>query len=66
MISLFGKKKTETAREKQIKEFREAHPTNRKPYDNDGTYELLFQTPDKQYHILKIFLPGDFPSTKPG
>ena len=61
----FGKRKEEIDREKKIKEFRQAFPNTRKPYNDDSAFELLFQV-DHQFTTLRIFLTSDFPNSKPG
>jgi hypothetical protein len=66
-MSFFSRKKEpaqENARDKAIREFRQAFPNIRKPYNDDSAFEVLFQV-DQLWYTLKIFLTGDFPVSKP-
>ena len=60
-----GKKKEDSDRDKQIKEFRNAFPNVRRPNHNDSTFEIMFKV-NELIMTLRIFLTGDFPIGKPG
>jgi hypothetical protein len=61
----WSKKPKENPREKAIKELEKTFPSIKKS-DNNNQYEMLFETTSKQFHSLIIYLPDDFPQSRPG
>lgn len=62
----WGKKLTkEEEREKQIKELKHSFPSIRRPNNDDALFELKFVV-NTQYSSLRVIIPSDFPTTRPG
>lgn len=61
----WGKKKTEDDKEKQLKQLKNAFPSIRRPQNDDALFEIRFMV-DNQSNALRIFIPSDFPQTRPG
>ncbi len=62
----WGKKLTkEEEREKQITTLKHSFPSIRRPNNDDNLFELKFVV-DKQYSALRVIIPNDFPTTRPG
>ena len=55
----------EEEREKQIKLLKQTFPSIRRPNNNDALFEIRFHV-ETAYCSLKIFVPADFPNTRPG
>lgn len=58
-------KKKEDDKEKQIKELKQVFPSIRRPNNDDNLFEIKFVV-NNQYSSLRIFIPADFPNTRPG
>lgn len=59
------KKKDEVDKEKQIKELKQVFPSIRRPNNDENLFEIKFVV-NNQYSSLRVFIPADFPSTRPG
>ena len=59
------KKRGDEEKEKQIKELKQVFPSIRRPNNDDNLFEIKFVV-NNQYSSLRVFIPGDFPSTRPG
>ena len=59
------KSKPEDDREKLLKEFKNSFPSVRRPNNDDHLFEIPFVV-GGQYSSLRIFIPTDFPQTRPG
>jgi hypothetical protein len=65
-IRMFGwNKKKEDEKEKQLKQFKYAFPSLRRPNNDDTLYEIRFLV-ENQHNALRIAIPNEFPSVKPG
>lgn len=62
---LWGKKKTEDEKERQLKLLKNAFPSIRRPQNDDTLFEIRFMV-DSQSFALRIFIPSDFPTMRPG
>jgi hypothetical protein len=63
---MFGwNKKKEDEKEKQLKQFKYAFPSLRRPNNDDTLYEIRFLV-ENQHNALRIAIPNEFPSVKPG
>lgn len=60
-----NKKKKDEDKEKQIKELKAVFPSIRRPNNDDNLFEIKFVV-DNKYSSLRIFIPPDFPSIRPG
>jgi hypothetical protein len=58
-------KKKEDDRDKQVKDLKSVFPSIRRPNNDDSLFEIKFVV-DNQYSSLRVFIPADFPSTRPG
>jgi hypothetical protein len=59
------KKKKDDEKEKQVKELKQVFPSIRRPNNDDNLFEIKFVV-NNQYSSLRVFIPADFPSTRPG
>mmetsp|Transcript_30100 Transcript_30100/g.66623 ORF Transcript_30100/g.66623 Transcript_30100/m.66623 type:complete len:367 (-) Transcript_30100:107-1207(-) len=57
-------KKKEDDRDKQVKDLKSVFPSIRRPNNDDSLFEIKFVV-DNQYSSLRVFIPADFPSTRP-
>ena len=64
-VNIFGKKKTDDEKDRQIRELRVTFPSLRRPNNDDELFEMLFEV-EKAYSTLRIYLKPEFPSLKPG
>jgi hypothetical protein len=60
-----GTQKDESGKEKQIRDLSNAFPSVKRPNQDDNMFELVFEI-DRKYNTLRIYLPSDFPTSKPG
>lgn len=60
-----SKGKLDEDREKQIKALQAAFPSLRRPNNDDTLFELKFVV-DGLYSSLRVYIPADFPLTRPG
>lgn len=60
-----GKEQEQFTKEKQIQELNGAFPSIRRPNQDNNLFEIVFEI-DRKYNTLRIYLPSDFPSNKPG
>ena len=61
----WSKKKIDDDKDKQIRDLKSVFPSIRRPNNDDTLFELKFVV-DNQYSSLRIFIPADFPMTRPG
>eukprot|EP01031_Cornospumella_fuschlensis_P033865 gene33865-40974_t len=61
----WGKKKTDDDKEKQIRQLKQAFPSLRRPNNDDTLFEIRFVGTDGQSNSLRVFIPSDFPLTRP-
>lgn len=64
----WGHKKTkgeDKDKEKQIRELKAVFPSIRRPNNDDNLFEIKFVV-NTQYSSLRVFIPADFPNTRPG
>lgn len=61
----WAKKKEKDDKGAQIKALKAIFPSLRRPNNDDDLFEIRFVV-DNQYSSLRIFIPVDFPSTRPG
>lgn len=59
------KKKKDDDKERQIKELKQVFPSIRRPNNDDNLFEIKFVV-NNQYSSLRVFIPSDFPNTRPG
>lgn len=64
-VNIFGKKRTDDEKDRQIRELRVTFPSLRRPNNDDELFEMLFEV-EKAYSTLRIYLKPEFPSLKPG
>lgn len=60
-----GKEQEQYTKEKQIQDLSGAFPSIRRPNQDNNLFEIVFEI-DRKYNTLRIYLPSDFPSNKPG
>lgn len=60
-----GKEPEQSTKDKQIRELTSAFPSIKRPNQDDNLFEIIFEI-DRKYNTLRIYLPNDFPTTKPG
>ena len=58
-------KKKEDDKERQVKELKQVFPSVRRPNNDDNLFEIKFVV-NNQYSSLRVFIPADFPNTRPG
>jgi hypothetical protein len=61
----WSKKKIDDDKDKQIKDLKQVFPSIRRPNNDDTLFEIKFVV-DNQYSSLRIFIPADFPVSRPG
>lgn len=64
---MFWQKKTKSEdkdKERQIRELKAVFPSIRRPNNDDNLFEIKFVV-NTQYSSLRIFIPADFPNTRP-
>ncbi len=52
-------------KERQIRELKAVFPSIRRPNNDDNLFEIKFVV-NTQYSSLRVFIPADFPNTRPG
>ncbi len=65
---MFWQKKTkgeDKDKERQIRELKAVFPSIRRPNNDDNLFEIKFVV-NTQYSSLRVFIPADFPNTRPG
>jgi hypothetical protein len=62
---MFWGKKKDDEREKHVKQLKNAFPSLTRPNNDDNQFDIKFVI-ENQRNILRIILPNDFPSTRPG
>ena len=60
-----AKNPKEVTKERLIRELTTTFPSIRRPNNDDTAFEIKFLVED-QYSVLKIYIPSDFPQTRPG
>jgi hypothetical protein len=60
-----SKKKKDEDKERHIRELKQVFPSIRRPNNDDTLFEIKFVV-NNQYSSLRIFIPADFPHTRPG
>jgi len=58
------KKKKDDDKERQVKELKLVFPSIRRPNNDDNLFEIKFVV-NNQYSSLRVFIPSDFPNTRP-
>uniref|UniRef100_A0A7S3HG72 VPS37 C-terminal domain-containing protein n=1 Tax=Spumella elongata TaxID=89044 RepID=A0A7S3HG72_9STRA len=64
---MFWQKKTkgeDKDKERQIRELKAVFPSIRRPNNDDNLFEIKFVV-NTQYSSLRVFIPADFPNTRP-
>lgn len=65
-MNFFGlKRKEESPRDKQIKEFKENFPNFERPFKSDDVLDIPTDVAEQKCTV-RIYLKGDFPSESPG
>jgi hypothetical protein len=62
---LFGAKKRDEDKDRQIRELCATFPSIRRPQNDDTLFEMLFDV-NRVYSTLRIYIHADFPNSKPG
>jgi hypothetical protein len=62
---MFWSKKKDDDRERQLKQFKFAFPSLRRPNNDDSLFEIRFLV-ENQHMVLRIAIPNEFPAVKPG
>jgi hypothetical protein len=57
--------KIESERSKLINQLTATFPSIRRPNNDESMFEIKFLV-DAQYSSLRIYIPSDFPQTRPG
>jgi hypothetical protein len=60
-----SKKKKDDEKERHIKDLKAVFPSVRRPNNDDSLFEIKFVV-SNQYSSLRVFIPADFPTARPG
>lgn len=64
-VNIFGKKRIDDEKDRQIRELRATFPSIRRPNNDNEVFEIIFEI-DRSYNTLRVYLQPDFPASKPG
>jgi hypothetical protein len=64
-VNIFGKKRIDDEKERQIRDLRATFPSLRRPNNDNEVFEIIFEI-DRSYNTLRVYLQPDFPASKPG